>query len=200
MWDGKVPSARRTLLWQCCLPPLHRTQRWGTPRFGLGGKEPGAEILRWESPALPETPLPQDDYGDGIVVARLKSCPSRDQRVGGTLIHSDRAEHKVPPLRFASVGMTEFVSLCGDGRVFARWKLLWQCCLPPLHRTQRWGTPRFGLVEKNLVQGSFVGSLRLCRRLRCLRMTSTSPPSCSVHPLTTVRNTRSLHCAWLRSG
>jgi len=142
---GTAVSARWKSLWQCRLPPLHRTQRWGTPRFGLGGKEPGAEILRWESPALPETPLPQDDYGDGIVVARLKSCPSRDQRVGGTLIHSDRAEHKVPPLRFASVGMTEFVSLCGDGRVFARWKLLWQCCLPPLHRTQRWGTPRFGL-------------------------------------------------------
>src|SRR5580704_10094427 len=60
MWDGKVPSARRTLLWQCCLPPLHRTQRWATLRFGLGGKGPGAEILRWESPARPETPLPLD--------------------------------------------------------------------------------------------------------------------------------------------
>jgi hypothetical protein len=79
-------SARWKSLWQCRVPPLHRTQRWGTPRFGLGGKEPGAEILRWESPALPETPLPQDDHGDGIVVARLKSCPSHDHRVGGTLV------------------------------------------------------------------------------------------------------------------
>src|SRR5580698_2914464 len=122
---------------------------WGTLRLGLGGEEPGAEILRWESPALPETPLPQDDYGDGIVVARLKSCPSRDQRVGGTLIHSDRVEHKVPPLRFASVGMTELFRYVETAKVFsARWKSLWRCRVPPLHRTQRWGTPRFGLGGK----------------------------------------------------
>jgi hypothetical protein len=41
-----------------------------------------------------------------------------------------------------------------------------------LHSTQRWGTPRFGSVGKSRVQRSFVGSLRLCRRLRCLRMTA----------------------------
>jgi hypothetical protein len=53
---------------------------WGTPRFGLGEKEPGAEILRWESPALPETPRPQDDSlfsffilgGSRIYVAKIK--------------------------------------------------------------------------------------------------------------------------------
>jgi len=67
-------------------PSAKNALRVGHPRFGLGGKEPGAEILRWESPALPETPLPQDDYGDGIVMARLKSCSSQDHRVGGTLI------------------------------------------------------------------------------------------------------------------
>src|SRR5580692_4939240 len=59
--DGGVFFARWESLWCCRLPPLHRTQRWGTPRLGLGGKGPCAEILRWESPALPETPLPQDD-------------------------------------------------------------------------------------------------------------------------------------------
>jgi hypothetical protein len=42
-------------------PSAEDALRVGHPRFGLGGKEPGAEILRWESPALPETPLPQDD-------------------------------------------------------------------------------------------------------------------------------------------
>ena len=37
----------------------------GIPRFDLSEKEPSAGILRWESPALPGTPLPQDDGEDG---------------------------------------------------------------------------------------------------------------------------------------
>jgi hypothetical protein len=48
-------------------PFAKNAKEWGTLRFGLGGKERGAEILRWESPALPETPLPQDD-GGGMAV------------------------------------------------------------------------------------------------------------------------------------
>ena len=146
--DGGVFFARWKSLWQCCLPPLHRTQRWVTPRFGLGGKEPCAEILRWESPALPETPLPQDDYGDRIVMARLKSYPSQDHRVGGTLIPGRSCGTQGPSTALRSGRDDRVVSLFGDGRVFARWKLLWQCRLPPLHRTQRWGTPRFGLGGK----------------------------------------------------
>jgi hypothetical protein len=40
-----------------------KRERWGTPRFGGVGQS--AEILRWESLALPRTPLPQDDGGGG---------------------------------------------------------------------------------------------------------------------------------------
>ena len=54
-------------------PTFAQNAKMGHPRFGFGGKEPGAEIpsagsgqaLRWESPALPETPPPQDDSGVG---------------------------------------------------------------------------------------------------------------------------------------
>jgi len=80
-------------------PFAKNAKEWGTPRFGLGGKEPSAEILRWESPALPETPLPQDDVNFPLPV----------------LSTGDHAGHKVPPLRFASVGMTEFLR-CAAGR------------------------------------------------------------------------------------
>jgi hypothetical protein len=49
------------------LRPWRGAPRQSTPRVGsgLGGKEASAEILRWESPGLPETPLPQDDGGVG---------------------------------------------------------------------------------------------------------------------------------------
>jgi hypothetical protein len=42
-------------------PALAQTtpRGWGTPRFRLYLRS--AEILRWESLALPRTPLPQDD-------------------------------------------------------------------------------------------------------------------------------------------
>ena len=113
---------------------------------------------------------------------------------------ADRAKHKVSLLRFASVGMTELFRYGGDGRVVSlRRKLLWQCRLPPLHNAKM-GRPRLVWVGKNLVQRSFVGSLRLCRKLRCLRMTSTSPPFFSVSSCAMTRNTRSLHCASLRPG
>jgi len=37
----------------------------GHPSVWLGEREPSTEILRWETPALPETPQPQDD-GNGL--------------------------------------------------------------------------------------------------------------------------------------
>src|SRR5580698_4804030 len=129
--DGGVFFARWKSLWQCCLPPLHRTQRWVTPRFGLGGKEPGAEILRWESPALPETPLPQDDYGDRIVMARLKSYPSQDHRVGGTLIPGRSCGTQGPSTALRFGRDDRVVSLCAGWQSFFRSLEVALAVLPP---------------------------------------------------------------------
>jgi hypothetical protein len=42
-------------------PTFAQNAKMGHPSVWFGEKEPCEEILRWESPALPETPPPQDE-------------------------------------------------------------------------------------------------------------------------------------------
>src|SRR5579863_8417390 len=132
----------------------------------------------------------------GIVVARLKSCPSEDHRVGGTLVCGRSCGTQGPSTALRFGRDDRVVSLFGDGRVSARWKSLWQCRLPPLHRTQRWGTPRFGLGGKE-------PCAEILRWDRNGTTEVVSFPRSSgwrhVDPRAVVWNTGSLHCASLRS-
>jgi hypothetical protein len=66
--DGRVFSAPEVAL--AVSSPTFAQRKDGAPSVGLGGKEPGAEILRWEAPALPETPPPQDDVNFPALLLR----------------------------------------------------------------------------------------------------------------------------------
>jgi len=61
-------------------PSAQNALEWGT--LGLvWERKSSAEILRWESPVLPETPLPQDDGGVGARgLSKPTACPSSDDR------------------------------------------------------------------------------------------------------------------------
>jgi len=96
-------------------PTFAQNAKMGHPSVWFGGEKPGAGILRWESPALPETPLPQDDHGDGIVMARLKSCPSQDHRVGDTLVCGRSCGTQGPSTALRFGRDDRVVSLFGDG-------------------------------------------------------------------------------------
>ena len=126
----------------------------GHPRFGLGGKEPCAEILRWESPALPETPLPQDDvnfptllFRSSLATVRNASSPSaalrfgRDDRVI-SLCASDR-------VFFPPVGMAELSRCAGAcfGSLVSH---------PFAKNAKGWGTVRFGLGKRNCPHAGWV--------------------------------------------
>jgi hypothetical protein len=53
-----------------------------------------------------------------IVRARLKPGPPHDRELAAPQYTGDRAEHKVPPLRFAPVGMTELFRYVGIAELF----------------------------------------------------------------------------------
>jgi hypothetical protein len=108
----------------------------------------------------------------GIVAARLKSCPSQGRRVGGTSICRRLCRTQGPSTALRSGRDDRVCLLCGTAEFPPRAERRFGSVASHLCTERKDGAP-LGLVwvGKNLVQRSFVVSLRLCRRLRCLRMT-----------------------------
>src|SRR5580698_8925449 len=133
-------------------------ERWGTPRFWWCLRS--TEILRWESLALPRTPLPQD--GGGVMKARV-GHPTRQDHAQNSLFIPCRASVDAGALDCARSSARGRSFFARDDRVKVRGTAVAKFDAPTFRKgRERWGTPRFWWCRQSAE----------ILRLRCLRVTT----------------------------